>query len=557
MLTLKPNKLLLLTRCAGAVGLSSRVSHGSRIFKRGLNLINQCCMKHPVMFSITIATSKTLLADYLVQRVFENRPELDLRRMFAFGLFGFAYMGAFQFYLYSRFFPYMIAAANMGGKSKAVLSGFQVFLDHSFALGIYLPVFYSLQSCVYANKIDFETVENGLRTCAHNWMSDARNMTIIYVPAQYLNFRYVPMQWRVCYVAAISMCWCTLLSLLRGSRDAASLDDNLMSNLEMIQKPESEFTKHGVAITRWLTVHTEFGAMKIKVTGLAKPDAKHWGRDTEDELVMQYDPFDPFWDDTPICPGTPPKHRTKWTVVTSDFVGLMDCCFSGWVEEDEFSETVYTNQNHWIWDNQELSFTETKPQHVSKPNEKLNEPIKELEEEPLTRWTSVDTDIAGIMDLRFTGTQPDGRPRALGRDLEHLHTDDDEVAVEDGTMETISDYTVVLENPSGHDYKSRWTSVDTEFGGLMDLKVSGWVSLGDLCDGIKLESYEDFDKSWVKAVEKYAAKHGRESEAYWNLELEIGSTQVWNVLKKMKEEGCITLERLLKHLGDSLCSSLI
>merc|ERR1719266_2491481 len=108
--------------------------------------------------------------------------------------------------------------ANLGNKRRMVKSVSQVAMDHTHALFLYLPFFYTLQACVYGNEVSWEKVGRGLKTCSENWNADAWNMSLLYLPTQYVNFAYVPCHWRVCFVAGISMCWCTILSLLRGSR---------------------------------------------------------------------------------------------------------------------------------------------------------------------------------------------------------------------------------------------------------------------------------------------------------------------------------------------------
>lgn len=57
--------------------------------------------RNPFVFQLGVATSKTAAADMLVQVVVEKKKmnELDLKRNGIFVLFGFAYLGGFQYWL--------------------------------------------------------------------------------------------------------------------------------------------------------------------------------------------------------------------------------------------------------------------------------------------------------------------------------------------------------------------------------------------------------------------------------------------------------------------------
>ena len=50
--------------------------------------------RRPLAFGVGFSATKTSFADYLVQRYVEKREEIDLKRNFAFGIFGLGYLGA-------------------------------------------------------------------------------------------------------------------------------------------------------------------------------------------------------------------------------------------------------------------------------------------------------------------------------------------------------------------------------------------------------------------------------------------------------------------------------
>ena len=55
--------------------------------------------KYPFTFGVGVATIKTGVADALVQKAIEKREELDYKRLALFTVFGFAYLGVFQYLL--------------------------------------------------------------------------------------------------------------------------------------------------------------------------------------------------------------------------------------------------------------------------------------------------------------------------------------------------------------------------------------------------------------------------------------------------------------------------
>eukprot|EP00957_Ditylum_brightwellii_P036408 2756157-Ditylum_brightwellii.AAC.1 len=83
-----------------------------------LRQLSKIPIKYPLSFGITISTAKTSFSDLLVQKVVEQREEIDWRRNAAFATFGCFYLGGVQYALYvpifGRIFP---NAASFAAKS--------------------------------------------------------------------------------------------------------------------------------------------------------------------------------------------------------------------------------------------------------------------------------------------------------------------------------------------------------------------------------------------------------------------------------------------------------
>ena len=73
----------------------------------------QWCAANPIKFGVSVATVKTAAADLLTQKAIEGRSwdNIDWRRNGLFTVFGFAYQGCFQYYLYVTLFSRWFAGA--------------------------------------------------------------------------------------------------------------------------------------------------------------------------------------------------------------------------------------------------------------------------------------------------------------------------------------------------------------------------------------------------------------------------------------------------------------
>ena len=75
-----------------------------------LRRLNSAMAAQPLVTSLVVTSAKAAVADVMVQTVIEGRKkDVDQRRVFLFGAFGFAYQGAFQYWLinhvWERAFP--------------------------------------------------------------------------------------------------------------------------------------------------------------------------------------------------------------------------------------------------------------------------------------------------------------------------------------------------------------------------------------------------------------------------------------------------------------------
>ena len=162
--------------------------------------MNKWIYQYPFASGVLLTTVKTSAADILVQKYIEQK-EINIRRNMLFSFFGFSYLGSWQYYLYNHLFE------------KHFKTPFaKVFVDqcihHPF---LYFPFFYGLKSIVYQKPLESAYHEYKTNIC-----QDILSCWSIWVPAQYINFKYMPIPYRIPFVCTISFLWTGFLSWKRS-----------------------------------------------------------------------------------------------------------------------------------------------------------------------------------------------------------------------------------------------------------------------------------------------------------------------------------------------------
>lgn len=186
--------------------------------------IKRIPVQYPFYFGVGVSTVKTSASDLIVQKVVQQKEEIDWRRNLAFATFGCFYLGGVQYALYvpvfGRLFP---GAASFTAKSikeklkdtKGLLALFgQVFLDQCVHHPLlYFPVFYYTKEVVMSDKPSLSTA---LSHYKENMKEDLLALWKIWVPSTLVNFAFMPMWGRIPWVAGTSFLWTMILSLMRG-----------------------------------------------------------------------------------------------------------------------------------------------------------------------------------------------------------------------------------------------------------------------------------------------------------------------------------------------------
>ena len=188
--------------------------------------------KYPFGFGVVFSGAKTSFADALIQKVVEEKEELDLRRNAAFAVFGFVYLGGIQYALYvpifKRLFPYAetwlakpIRARLQDARGMRTMVG-QVVLDQ----GVHHPILYF--PAFYATKllVNGGTLSQAADQYRTNFSSDLLALWKLWVPATIINFTLSPFWLRIPFVASTSLVWTCILSAMRGAMEADPIEED-------------------------------------------------------------------------------------------------------------------------------------------------------------------------------------------------------------------------------------------------------------------------------------------------------------------------------------------
>ena len=183
------------------------LSYYNNIFR----LLNNKIIRHPIIFASTFACIKNSIADNIIQNS-QNKKELDIRRNVSFSLFGLLHVGAGQYIILNKIIPYFIPCLkllkpNNNSVLKAML--LDQFIHVPF---IYFPFFYIFKEIGETKKPNIDNIINNYKS---NIKNDFLISALIFMPLQYINFKYIPTYYRVPILSSCGFLYSMLISYLR------------------------------------------------------------------------------------------------------------------------------------------------------------------------------------------------------------------------------------------------------------------------------------------------------------------------------------------------------
>ncbi|KAG7356135.1 Mpv17 / PMP22 family protein [Nitzschia inconspicua] len=186
--------------------------------------------ENPFLFQLGVATVKTSAADLVAQMVAERKSleEVDWKRNAIFVVFGFAYLGGFQYWLmvtkYRQWFPTMDRFAKLPFADKlkdtaGILDAAKMVLfDITVHLPlIYFPTYYTVKEFVGGhswNPIDW--IQDGVGKYCTNAKEDLSAMIKLWGPSDCIQF-VLPVHIRLPFRHVVSFFWTAYVSFTRGA----------------------------------------------------------------------------------------------------------------------------------------------------------------------------------------------------------------------------------------------------------------------------------------------------------------------------------------------------
>jgi len=231
-----------------------------------LTSANKFSQRRPLATGCVASTLAYSAGDCLAQRIAQKNHPLDCDRAGAFGVFGLAYCGYVQHFIYGRAYPFMVMLAKAtGGRAVAL----QLVVDNCIHIPfLYLPCFYVMKgfaatrssssetACaslsggsgdvrVEATAISnatkaFDCVTLSLCSWRENVASDVSTAAAFWVPANALNFYFVPTHYRVLYLSGGAVLWVALLSSLRGGGQTSSSSSECVCSSSSLTSKKAE-----------------------------------------------------------------------------------------------------------------------------------------------------------------------------------------------------------------------------------------------------------------------------------------------------------------------------
>jgi hypothetical protein len=185
----------------------------------------------PAVFNLGVATVKTSCADLITQCAVERKQfgEIDWKRNGSFAVFGFAYLGGFQYWLqinmFKRMFPTMERFSKLtfreklkdteGLKDVAKQIVFDVGIHLPF---MYYPTFYTVKQMVQGDSVNPAiAIPRGIEQYSNNFVADNKAMLMVWAPADVIIFT-VPLWLRLPVRHIVSLGWTCYLSFVRGGQ---------------------------------------------------------------------------------------------------------------------------------------------------------------------------------------------------------------------------------------------------------------------------------------------------------------------------------------------------
>ncbi|KAF3442195.1 hypothetical protein FNV43_RR16111 [Rhamnella rubrinervis] len=155
--------------------------------------------RYPVSIKALTSAFLTLIGDLICQIWIDQMPSLDLKRTFLFTLLGLILVGPTLHFWYL----YLSKVVTLPGASGAFL---RLLLDQFLFSPIFIGVFLSTLMTLEgrASQVVSKLQQEWISAVLVNWQ--------LWIPFQFVNFRFVPQQFQVLAANVVALIWNVILS---------------------------------------------------------------------------------------------------------------------------------------------------------------------------------------------------------------------------------------------------------------------------------------------------------------------------------------------------------
>eukprot|EP00928_Gymnodinium_smaydae_P046990 TRINITY_DN31333_c0_g1_i1.p1 TRINITY_DN31333_c0_g1~~TRINITY_DN31333_c0_g1_i1.p1 ORF type:complete len:282 (-),score=31.63 TRINITY_DN31333_c0_g1_i1:205-1050(-) len=194
-----------------------------------MSVYSRCLSRAPLLTKILTGSSLAAAGDIVAQTI-ERRDAIDLQRLLTFGSVGIWWTGAFQHYWLNFLARHFVGSSPRVVATKVALNQLIV---HPF---IYFPAFFLWNGKVYGGK-SVEEISSKFQAEAPSCIL---HMWCLWIPANVVQFHYIPVPMQVLYISVVNFVWNTMLSWTYNRVLTTEIEDSLQKRYQVTQMFEGE-----------------------------------------------------------------------------------------------------------------------------------------------------------------------------------------------------------------------------------------------------------------------------------------------------------------------------
>lgn len=169
--------------------------------RRAWNLYARVMRDHPAKTQLITTATVMLSGDLISQKVLERRSSIDVPRAARFFVMGIAFVGPA---LRVWYFTLERIVGSSGGRALVIK---KVFLDQALFTPVFLPSF--LVTLGALQRRSWESIKQTVRA---DYLPILKANYVLWPAAQLINFRFVPLSYRVPFASCVALFWNTYLA---------------------------------------------------------------------------------------------------------------------------------------------------------------------------------------------------------------------------------------------------------------------------------------------------------------------------------------------------------